>query len=68
MTKATLIKLQCCYLKENGTQRIIDSGTIKKCGLVGVSVAFLEEVCRYAGLEVSDAHARPSVSHSYYCL
>jgi hypothetical protein len=37
-------KKMCC-LKENGPQRLIGSGSIRKCGFVGVVVALLEEVC-----------------------
>jgi hypothetical protein len=32
-------------LKENGLHRPTRSGTIRTCGLVGIGVALLEEVC-----------------------
>ena len=42
-----------------------ESGTIRWCGLVGVSVALLEEVCHWrGGHEGSGARARPSGSLS----
>jgi hypothetical protein len=55
---------------KNSPYRLIDlnawlpeSGTIRRCGLVGVGVAFLEEIRHWGvGFEVSDAQAKPSVS------
>ena len=45
----------CCGgLKENGTHRPIESGTIRRCGLVGGSVSL------GVGFEVSDNQAAPS--------
>ena len=44
-----------CYdsLNENSPHRLIGNGTSQRCGLVGVSVALLEEVCHCGlGLEV----------------
>jgi hypothetical protein len=36
----------CCGgLNENGPLRPIGSGTIRMCGLIGIGVALLEEVC-----------------------
>jgi hypothetical protein len=46
----------CGGLNENGSHRLIESGTISRCGLVGGSVSL--EV----GFEVSNAQARHSVS------
>jgi len=41
------------------------NGTIRRCGLVGVGVALLEEVCHCeVSFEVSYAQALPSVEHS----
>ena len=42
--------LGCGALNENGSHRVIGNGIIKRCSLVGVGVASLEEVCywRYA--------------------
>ena len=42
--KMTVQKI-CGGLSGNGTQRLIESGTIGRCGLFGVVVALLEEVC-----------------------
>lgn len=36
-----------CGLNEKGPHRLIDSGTLKRCGLVGEGVLFLEEVCHW---------------------
>ena len=36
---------QCGGLNENGPLRLIGNGTIRKCGLVKVGVALLEEMC-----------------------
>lgn len=35
---------------------------IRRCDLIGVDMALLEEVCLGVGFEVSEAKARPSVS------
>lgn len=35
-------------LSENGPQRSIENGTIRRCDLVGVGVSLLEEVCEWA--------------------
>lgn len=43
----------CGGLKENGPQRLIGTGTIR-CGLVGVSVVLLEEVCLHLFLLPTD--------------
>ena len=49
--------------------KLTGSGTIGRCGLIGVGVALLEEVChKGAGFNISDAQARPSVTLSSYCL
>jgi hypothetical protein len=41
---------------------LLGSGTIRRCGLVGVGVALLEEVCHCrGGFEVSYAQVPPSV-------
>ena len=41
----------------------IGSGTIRRCGLLGVDAASLEEVCHWGmGFKVSGAQARLSVS------
>ena len=43
----------------------IGSGTTRKCGLVGVGVALLKEVCHSGvSFEVIYAQATPSVGHS----
>ena len=43
---------------ENGPHRLIGSGTVRMCGLVGGSVSL------GLGFEVSDAQGRPSVALS----
>ena len=58
---------QCGGLNENGPHRLTRSGTIRRCVLVGVDVALLEEVSLRMGFEVSDAHSRPNVIHSSCC-
>jgi hypothetical protein len=45
----------CDGLNETDPHRLIGSGTVRGCGLVGVGVALLEE-----GFEVSVAQARPA--------
>ena len=35
----------CGGLNKNGPYRPVGSGTIRRCGLVGIGVALLEEVC-----------------------
>lgn len=35
-----------CLLSENSLHRLIESDTIRRCGLVGVCVALLKEGCR----------------------
>ena len=35
----------CGGLKENGPHRLIESGIIRRCGLAGVGVFLLEEIC-----------------------
>jgi hypothetical protein len=35
---------QCVGLNENGPYRFIGSGVFRRCGLVGVGVALMEEV------------------------
>lgn len=43
----------------------VGTSTIRRCGLVGVCVALLEEcVTIRAGFEVSHAKAMPSVAHT----
>jgi hypothetical protein len=37
----------CGGLNENGLSRHIGNGPIRRCGLVGVGVALLEEVCHW---------------------
>jgi hypothetical protein len=59
--------MHCGDLSENGPQRSIESGTIRRCGLVGVGVALLEEVCEWA-LWFLDAQGRPSVCLSSCCM
>jgi hypothetical protein len=41
----SLERVVYCVLNEN--DRFIGSGTIRKCGLVGVGVALLEKVCHW---------------------
>jgi hypothetical protein len=54
------------YSQHNGLNRPhrpTGSGTIRRYSLVGVGVAFLEEMCHCRwGFKVLDAQARPSVS------
>jgi hypothetical protein len=38
---------QCAVLDENGSHRAIGSGATRRCGLVRVGVALLEEVCHW---------------------
>ena len=52
----------CCGLKENGSHRFTRSGTIKRCGLVVVSVSL------GGSFEVSNAPTRPNVALSFCCL
>ena len=64
--------MECDGLNRNGPYRLvclnawpIKNSTIRRCNLVGVSLAFLEEVCHCGvGFEVSYAQAMPSVGHS----
>jgi hypothetical protein len=35
----------CGGLNENGSHRLLGSGTFRKCGFVGVGVALMEGVC-----------------------
>jgi hypothetical protein len=59
-------------VSRNGTHRrmflnawSIGSGTIRRCGVAGVGVALLEELCHFgAGFAVSYAQATPSVAQS----
>ena len=39
--------LKCGGLNENVPHRLLEIGTIGSCGLVGVGVALLEEVCHW---------------------
>jgi hypothetical protein len=49
--------------------RLIGSGIIRRCGLVGIGVVLLKDVCHWGvGSEVPDAQARPSVSLFCCCL
>ena len=49
--------------ESNDLYRVTGSGTLRRCGHVGVGVALLEEVCHWGvDLEVSEAQARPSVT------
>ena len=41
----------CGSLNENGPHRLIDSGIIRRCGLLGVGVTLLEEVLRFQKLK-----------------
>lgn len=43
-TKSMILKIFCSSLNNNGPRQPIESGTIRKCGLVGMGVASLEEV------------------------
>ena len=52
----------CGGLNENGSHRLLGSGTIRRCGLVGGSVSL------WVGFEVLDVQARPRVSLSSCCL
>jgi hypothetical protein len=48
MTKGEYLGLGgCCGLNKNGSHRPIGSGTLRRCGLMGVGVALLEEVCHW---------------------
>ena len=48
-------------VNENGPYRLIGSGTIRRCGLIGVGVALLKEVCQCGrGFVITEAQARPS--------
>jgi hypothetical protein len=48
----------------------IGSVTIRRCGLVGVGVALLEEVCHYVGMgfEIFYVQATPRVARSLLLL
>jgi hypothetical protein len=65
----------CGSLNREESHRLIDlnvwspvNGTIRKCGLVGVVVALLEEVCHCGwAFEVSNAQTQPSL-HTLFLL
>jgi hypothetical protein len=52
----------CSCLNENSSHKLLGSGTIKRCSLVGVDMALLE-VCLSlrVGFEISDTQTRPNV-------
>ena len=50
--------MECGGLNENGSHRLIGSGSIRRCGLLGGNMSL--EV----GFEVSEAYVRPTVSLS----
>ena len=55
----------CGGLNKNGPNRLRGSGTIRRCGLVGVAVALVgESVSLDMGFEALDAQSSPSVSLS----
>lgn len=66
----------CGGLNNNDPHGLIDlnefecrssgSGTIRRCGIIGVSVALLEGLSLGVGFHVSDAQDRPSVFLSSY--
>ena len=37
--------VECGSLNENGTHGLLGNGTVRRCGLIGVGVALLEELC-----------------------
>ena len=37
----------CGSLNGTGHNKLIESGTTRKCGLTGIGVVFQEEVCHY---------------------
>ena len=49
MRSAFIAKGRCGSLNVIGSHKLIGSGTISRCGFVGVSVALLEEVCHCGG-------------------
>lgn len=54
----------CGGLNKNGLHWLTGGGNIRRNGLVGVNVALLEEMNYWrAGFEISEAQARPTVSH-----
>ena len=60
-------EMDCGDLKESGSHSLIWSGTIKKCGLVEVCVAFLEEVYHW-GQTLRSQKLKPSLEALFsYC-
>jgi hypothetical protein len=45
LTAITCANTHCGSLNENGPHRFIESGTIGRCGFVGIGMALLEVVC-----------------------
>ena len=41
--------VECSNLTVTGLHRLIESGTIRRYGFVGVGMALLEEVCHFGG-------------------
>ena len=57
--------LLCDGLNKNGPYRPLKNGTIRWCGLVGINVTLLEEVCHWGqAFEVSHVQDRHSSSLS----
>ena len=61
---ATNRTLNWCGLNEKGPHKLRGRGTIRRCGLVGVGVALLQEVSLEAVIEVSEAQVRPNGSQA----
>jgi hypothetical protein len=64
-TNLVWAKKMLVVLNENGTHRHIGNDSIRRCGLIGVGIALLQEVCHLGvGFEVLDVQSGPSVSLS----
>jgi hypothetical protein len=55
-------------LNENDPHRLIETGTIRRCGLLEWAWSVGGSVSLGVGFEVSDVQARPSVTLSSCCL
>ena len=60
--------LSCAGLSKNGPHRPIGSGTIKRCGLIEVGVAWLEEVGVTEGWALRFQKLKPGLVVSSCCL
>lgn len=59
-----ILNCYCARVKENDPKGL-RTGIIGRRGLVGIGVAFLEEVCPGGSFEISEVQGRPSASQSF---